>query len=85
MVAGIAAGLKTFEVSKPVEINKGFMIFEVTQKKDPDEEAFKKEKDEYGKKVRGRMSDSLMEKYLRGLETKANLAINLDDVEKYYK
>lgn len=85
VIANEAAGLKIFEVSKPVEINKGFMIFEVVQKKEPDEEVFKKEKDEYVKKVRGKMADSLMENYLRGLEAKATLAIKLDDVEKYYK
>lgn len=85
MIANEAAGLKIFEVSKPVEINKGFMIFEVVQKKEPDEEALKKEKDEYVKKVRGKMADSLMENYLRDLESKATLAIQLDDVEKYYR
>ncbi len=85
MIANEAAGLKIFEVSKPVEINRGFMIFEVVQKKEPDEEAFKKEKDEYVKKVRGKMADSLMENYLRDLESKATLAIQLDDVEKYYR
>ena len=85
MIANEAAGLKIFEVSKPVEINKGFMIFEVVQKKEPDEEAFKKEKDEYVKKVRAKMADSLMESYLRDLESKATLAIQLDDVEKYYR
>lgn len=85
MIANEAAGLKIFEVSKPVEINKGFMIFEVVQKKEPDEEVFKKEKDEYAKKVRVKMADSLMESYLRDLESKATLAIQLDDVEKYYR
>lgn len=85
IIADAGSGLKIFEVSKPVEINKGLIIFEVVQKKDPDEEAFKKDKDEYARKVREMRSNAVMEDHLRKLEDTAKLVINLEDVEKYYR
>lgn len=85
IIANAAADLKIFEVSNPVEINKGFIIFEVLQKKDPDEEAFKKDKEEYAKKIREKRSNSVMEGHLRDLEGAAKLAINLEEIDKYYK
>lgn len=84
-IANIGSGLKLFEVSKPVETTKGFIIFEVVQRKDPDEEAFKKDKDEYTKSIKERRSNSIMEDYVRKLEGNAKLAINLEEIDKYYK
>lgn len=85
VIAGTASNLKIFEVSKPVETGKGFVIFEIIQKKDPDEESFKKDKEEYAKKVRERRSNSFMEDYLRKLENNANIAIKLEEIDKYYR
>ncbi len=85
VIASAASNLKIFEVSKPVETGKGFVIFETIQKKDPDEESFKKDKEEYAKKVRERRSNSFMEDYLRKLENNANLAIKLEEIDKYYR
>ncbi|MDP3791216.1 MAG: SurA N-terminal domain-containing protein [Candidatus Omnitrophota bacterium] len=85
VVAGIGSELKLFEVSKPVEITKGIIIFEVAQRKDPDEEAFKKEKDEYAKKVQEQKSNTFMEDHLRKLEGAASLAIKLEEIDKYYR
>lgn len=78
-------GLKDFEPSGPLEISKGYIIFEVVGKNAPDEEAFAKEKEEYSKKVREARSDLIMEKWLKELEDKAKLAIKLEDADKHYQ
>lgn len=85
VIASIGSDLKVLDVSKPVEITKGFIIFEVVQKKDPDEEAFKKDKDEYTKKIKEIRLNSIMEGYIRKLEGNAKLAINLEEIDKYYR
>jgi len=81
-VADTAIKLKEFELSKPVGTEKGFLIFEITGKKEPDEEAFKKDKEEYSKKVRARRVNVFMEEWLKTLEDKAKLAIKLEDADK---
>ncbi|MDP3730406.1 MAG: SurA N-terminal domain-containing protein [Candidatus Omnitrophota bacterium] len=78
-------GLKDFELSKPIEIGKGYIIFEIVDRKAVDEEAFAKEKEEYSKKVLEARSNLEMEKWLKGLEDKAKLAIKLEETEKYYR
>ena len=84
LIVDAGAGLKEHEISKPLEISKGSVIFEVTQKKDPDDEAFKQEKDEYSKKVRERKIDAFMEVYLKKSEDMSKPAIKFEDIEKYY-
>ena len=78
-------GLKDFELSKPLEIGKGYIIFEVIAKKDADEEAFAMESEEYSKKLLEARSNIVMEKWLKGLEEKAKLAIKLEDADKHYQ
>lgn len=78
-------GLKDSELSGPLEIDKGYIIFEVVGKKAADEEAFAKEKEEYSKKVREARSNLIMEKWLKELEDKAKLAIKLEDADKHYQ
>jgi len=85
MIVAAASTLKDFELSKPLEINKGFIIFEVVGRKPADEEAFKKDKEEYSKKALEKRSNIRMEGWLRGLEEKAKLAIKLEDIDKHYK
>ena len=80
-----SSDLKDFELSKPVEIAKGYIIFEVAGKKDADEETFKKDKEEFSKKVWDLRSNMVLEKWLRDLEDRAKLAIKLDETEKYYR
>ncbi|MFA5084867.1 MAG: SurA N-terminal domain-containing protein [Candidatus Omnitrophota bacterium] len=76
-------GLKELELSEPLEIDKGYIIFEITGKKDADEEAFAKDKEEYSKKLLAAKSDIMMEKWLKGLEDRAKLAIKLEETDKY--
>jgi len=85
IIMEISHGLKDLELSKPVEISKGYLIFKVIDKKGADEEAFPKEKEEYSKKVLEARANLIMQKWIKELEEKAKLAINLDDAEKYYK
>lgn len=84
IIAEAAAGLKDFEISKPVETNNGVIIFQVVERQIADEEKFKKEKEEYAKKVQEMKSNLLMEDWLKKAEERASLAIKLDEVEKYY-
>ncbi|MCX5666462.1 MAG: SurA N-terminal domain-containing protein [Candidatus Omnitrophica bacterium] len=85
MIVEASYGLKDLELSKPLEINKGYIIFEVAGRKAADEETFAKEKEEYSKKVREARSNQIMEKWLKGLEDKAKLAIKLEEAEKHYQ
>ncbi len=78
-------GLKDLELSKPLEIGKGYIIFEVVDKKAADEETFAKEKEEYSKKLLEAKSNLIMEKWLKALEEKAKLAIKLKEIEKDYR
>ncbi|MCX5668005.1 MAG: SurA N-terminal domain-containing protein [Candidatus Omnitrophica bacterium] len=85
VIVDASYGLKDLELSKPIEIGKGYIIFEVTGKKAADEEAFAKEKEEYSKKILEARSNLIMEKWLKSLEEKAKLAIKLDETDKYYR
>jgi parvulin-like peptidyl-prolyl isomerase len=85
LIVETSYGLKDLELSKPLEIGKGYIIFEVVDKKAADEEAFAKEKEEYSKKVLEARLNPIMEKWLKGLEEKAKLAINLEDADKYFQ
>jgi parvulin-like peptidyl-prolyl isomerase len=85
VIAYTASELKDREISKPLEIAKGFMILQVTERKDPDEESFKKEKDDYSKKVRDRKVDDFMGDRLKKLEEASKPAIKFEDIEKYYR
>ena len=53
--------------------------------KDFDEERFKKEKDEYSKKVLDAKKNKYLEAWLRRLELNTKLLIDLKDYEKYYR
>ena len=84
-VAEAASKLKEFELSEPTDTGKGYLIFEIVDQKAADEEAFKKDKEEYSKKARARRVNIFMEGWLKKLEEKAKLAINLEDADKDYQ
>lgn len=84
IITQAASRLKDFEISKPVETNNGVVIFQIVGRQIADEEKFKKEKEEYAKKVREMKSNLLMEDWLKKAEERASLAIKLDEVEKHY-
>ncbi len=80
-----SSNLKDFEISKPMEVKDGYIIFEIVGRQGIESEKFKEEKEEYTKKVRERRSNVIMEEWLRKLEDKTKLAINLEEIEKYYR
>ena len=85
IITEAAAAVKDFEISKPVETSNGIIIFQIVERQIADEEKFKKEKEEYAKKVREMKSNLLMEEWLKKAEDRASLAIKLDEVEKHYR
>ena len=62
-----AVKLKPGEISAPVETRKGAVIFTVTEVQKSDEEKFKKEKEDYAKKIVSSKKINILEKWLRGL------------------
>lgn len=84
-VVEAGTNLKDSEVSKPLEVKNGYIIFEIIGRQGIDEEKFKKDKEEYAKKVHEMKSNIIMEEWLRKLEEKASLVIKLEEIEKYYK
>lgn len=80
-----AAGLKPGELSRAVAVRAGGIIFTVTDTQAFDEEKFKKEKDEYAKKVLELKKNRYLEGWLTRLEEKTKLNISLADYEKYYR
>ena len=80
-----AVRLKKDEVSKVVETRKGGLIFKVSEVQEFDKEKFEKEKDEFAKKILERKKPEFLETWLRRLENKAKLNIDLGDYEKYYR
>jgi peptidyl-prolyl cis-trans isomerase D len=85
VITDAGSGFKEGEIPRPLDISLGILIFQVKEKKAPDDEAFEKEKDEYLKKVRERRVDSFMEDYLKKMEEAAKPAVKFEDIEKYYR
>jgi len=84
-VAELAETMKKDELSKPVEIQKGILIFKVSSIQPFDQEKFKKDKDDYIKKILINKKNAYMENWLREREKEAALQIDLGNYEKYYK
>jgi len=82
-----AAKLKQSEISAPVDTRRGPVIFRVAEVQKADEESFKKDKDEYSKRVLAIKKLDELEKWLRALEVKENnkVLIDFEDYEKYFR
>lgn len=80
-----AVKLKGAEISAPIETRKGSIIFRVAEIKKFDEETFKKDKPEFEKKVLESKKAIFLESWLRDLEGRNKLNIDLADYEKYYR
>ena len=72
-------------ISIPVEVRRGAIIFTVLDTQKFDEERFKKEKDDFTKIILENKKNKFLEKWLVQLEAQASLNINLKEYEKYYK
>jgi len=79
-----ASRLDKDEVSSPVEIRRGVIIFRVSDTQKFEEERFKKEKDEFAKKVLEAKKNKFLEAWLANAE-KETSHIDLKDYEKYYR
>jgi peptidyl-prolyl cis-trans isomerase D len=84
-VSEAAAKLKPGEVSSPVETRKGYIIFKVIDGPKVDEEAFKKEREEYSKMALDQKKMEYLEKWLRQLDSANQPVIDMKDYEKYYR
>ncbi len=84
-VAAMAVKMKKDEISKPAEVRKGALIFKVAETQPFSQEMFKKEKEDYAKQALTNKKNSYMEDWLRDHEKSANLKIDLNDYDKYYK
>lgn len=80
-----AVKLNGDEISAPIETRKGAIIFRVVERQKSSEEAFKKEKDEFSKKILESKKAIFLESWLRELEARNKLNIDLGDYEKYYR
>jgi len=80
-----ALKLKPGEISAPVETRKGAVIFRVAEVQKPDEEAFKKDKEDYSKRALDAKKMLFLEDWLRGLEAANKPDIDMKDYEKYYR
>jgi peptidyl-prolyl cis-trans isomerase D len=80
-----AVKLKPGEISAPVETRKGAVIFTMIDVQKSDEEKFKKEKEDYLKKIVSAKKISVLEKWLRQLEINNRAIIDFKDYEKYYR
>lgn len=85
MVNEEAAKLKTGEVSKPVMARKGVIVFRVSEIEPIDQEKFKKAKEEYEKKTLAEKKTAYIEDWLKDLEKKSDLKIDLKDYDQYYR
>ena len=84
-VAEMAVKMKKDEISKPADTRTGVLIFTVTEVQPFDQEKFKKEKDDFTKKILVDKKNAFIEDWLRELEKGAELKIDLNEYDKYYK
>ena len=85
LITAAAAQMKRDEISKPMEIRKGFLIFRVSEIQPFDQEKFKKEKEDFTKKALSDKKNVYTENWLKDIEKNAELKIDLKDYDKYYK
>ncbi len=84
-VAAMAADMKKDEISKPVSTKNGTLIFSVADRMSADGEKFKKDKEAFTDKALGDKKNAFIENWLKTREKNAELKIDLNDYEKYYK
>lgn len=77
--------VKPGEVSKPIPAQNGILIIKVSEISKLDEEKLKAAKDEYASKALMAKKNEYLDGWLRGLETKTTVNIDLNDYEKYFK
>lgn len=84
-LVGAATNLKPNEISNPIETRKGALIFKVSALKGIDEEAFKKDKEVFAKKVWREKRAKMVDGWFNEIAARSFLNIDLKDIEKYYR
>lgn len=85
LVMGEAARLKDRELSGPVEVRSGAVVFRVSGAEDFDQERFEKEKAEFSKIALDMKRNRSLEPWLINLEKQSTLNIDLKEYDKYYR
>ncbi len=73
-----ALGLEPSQISEPVKIASGYSIIMVLDKKIPDEETFKKEKDKFSEEIIFKKKLAYLKEWEEELIAKANLQSNIE-------
>ncbi|MFA5146671.1 MAG: SurA N-terminal domain-containing protein [Candidatus Omnitrophota bacterium] len=76
---------KQEEVSKTTEVRSGALIFRVAEYKGIDEEAFKKDKEVFAKKVMENAKTRIFDEWFKSPSLRANLKIDFKDIDRYYR
>lgn len=84
-VVASALELKDGEISAPTETRKGIVLFVVTESHKFDNEKLAKEKDRYREIALNRKKDEFIREWLATAEKMTTLAVDLSDVDKYYR
>lgn len=84
-LTAVAVKMKKTDVSGPVEMRRGTVIFQLVESEPYDVKKFEADKDEIKKKALSDKRTKVLEDWLRKLESEATLNINLDDYQKYYR
>jgi len=76
---------KPNQISNPIEIKDGIIIFKILESTHIDEEKFKKEKDAYSEKLLEAKKLKKLDERFNKISPKSRLQIDFQDMEKYHK
>ncbi len=84
-VVDAALLLRSGEISKPLRVRAGVLIFRIAGSQGIDENKFKEEREAFAKKALNKKKGEVLDRWFSTLYLKTNLKIDLEDVEKYYR
>ncbi len=85
LLVDAAINLKSNQISNPIVMRGGSIIFRVAESKGIDEGKFKKEKEEFAKKTLENKKMKVLDSWFQEVFLRSHLNIDLKDVEKYYR
>lgn len=85
LVYAASALAKPGQISSPVRVRSGAVIFKALESKPIDEEKFKKEVDDFKKKVLEEKKLKFLDRWFSEIYLRTNLKIDLEEIEKYYQ
>ncbi|MBI5144083.1 MAG: peptidyl-prolyl cis-trans isomerase, partial [Candidatus Omnitrophica bacterium] len=84
-LAEAAANLKPGEISDPVRVRKGIIIFKILETQGIDEEKFKKDKAEFAKKILEKKKAKAIDEWFSKIYLQNLPNIDLNEIDKYYR